>query len=240
MREQCMSASPRMIAIACARQGDCADRRDAIDRKADVNRSVRATLTVFARSIYGIHDPDALALEASAVVLHLLGAQSILRPRFAQRVYEKLIRGRIACCRCGSLRCLASTSIRPTAAKSVISAFTYQNDMQTLVRMACSESNGVVSVAGGGKPLGRRPCPRELGGDHMVLNAKVALFVCGVVGSAGIALMQPSDQPNAMALINAPVGSAEISREEFREGMAQQAHAAAERPFAAFAPTMRQ
>jgi hypothetical protein len=74
----------------------------------------------------------------------------------------------------------------------------------------------------------------------MVLNAKMALFMCGVVGSAGIALMQPSDQPESTPLTHASAASPDISGNEFRASMEQQARAAAERPFAAFAPTMRQ
>jgi hypothetical protein len=75
----------------------------------------------------------------------------------------------------------------------------------------------------------------------MVLNAKVGVFICGIAGSAGIALMQPSDQPAAQAALAADLTtmSRDVSSEEFQKGMTQ-ARVAAERPFATLAPTVRQ
>jgi hypothetical protein len=79
----------------------------------------------------------------------------------------------------------------------------------------------------------------------MILKAVVGLFVCGVVGSAVVALVLPSDQAalEAVLSVSVPTMSSHPSDEEFQKGESQksmtQARIAAERPFAVLSRTVR-
>ena len=76
-------------------------------------------------------------------------------------------------------------------------------------------------------------------GDDMILKAKVGLFVCGVVASAAIAVVEPSDQAAlGAASTRVPYMPSDLANEEFQKGMTQ-ARIAAVRPFAAFTANVR-
>ena len=76
-------------------------------------------------------------------------------------------------------------------------------------------------------------------GDDMILKAMVGLFLCGVVGSAVVTLVLPSDQAalEAVLSVSVPTMSSDPSNEEFQKGMTQ-ARIAAERPFAVLSRTV--
>jgi hypothetical protein len=74
----------------------------------------------------------------------------------------------------------------------------------------------------------------------MISKAMVGLFVCGVLGSAVVTLVLPSDQAalEAVLSVSVPIMSSDPSDEEFQKSMTQ-ARIAAERPFAVLSRTVR-
>jgi hypothetical protein len=78
------------------RQSDRADRRHAIDREGDMDGPVSPRLTIFARAIDRIDDPDPALGQALLGVLGLFGQQGIVGPRLANGMAEELVCGLIA------------------------------------------------------------------------------------------------------------------------------------------------
>ncbi len=73
------------------RQRDCADRRLAAHRQRDVYGPVVASLTIFARAVERIDDPDALPIESRPVALAFFGEQSVVGPCLRQRLDQIMV-----------------------------------------------------------------------------------------------------------------------------------------------------
>ena len=79
-----------------AGQRNRADGCNAVDRECDVNCPIGSVLAVLACAVDGIDDPHAALLQSFAVVFHFLRQQTVVGTLRTDRVYQKLIRGRVA------------------------------------------------------------------------------------------------------------------------------------------------
>ena len=78
-------------------QGNRTDGCDTIDGEPHMHGPVGAGLSIFARAVDRIDDPDARLGEPGVIVLFLFGEEAVVRPLFADGVAQELVGRRVTC-----------------------------------------------------------------------------------------------------------------------------------------------